>query len=331
MRKLFTFLIALGAIVFVNLSAPAVHAGCVIGGGFICPSPSSGVCTQATNFLARVAALPATLDTTHTNAYTNMICGLVTDGVITGTMNGANSGSGACGSYIDALYVFATNTTSGTNTSAALLNLCGTSYTASPQNSPTFAADQGYTGLAASSQYVNLGFNPSTATTPNYVRNCSMIAAYDRTNRSTTQTYTSIGAGQGGVYSYIQPYRVSGGNHVNVELNAATFPYVGSTISTSQGFQAAIRASSSTIDFYLNSNSTPVTTGASSNSTGLPNTQFNILQIGGSGSYSSDQIAAAVIGGFSGTCPSTATWGPIWQSISSRINAYMTALGTNVY
>jgi hypothetical protein len=102
-------------------------------------SGGGGGCTQATNFLARATGM----DSTHNTAFTTMICGLVTDGVITGSMSGsATSGAAACGSLLDILYIFATDTNPH-----SLLNLCSKSFTATVNTSPTFIANAGWTGV----------------------------------------------------------------------------------------------------------------------------------------------------------------------------------------
>src|SRR5450432_1150166 len=104
MRKLLTFLIALGAVVGVTANSLAQMMTTGVGSTKLSVAPTCTPGTQATNFLARTSGLNAT----ETYAYCVMINGLVSDGIITGTMNGANSGSGACGSLLDALYILAT-------------------------------------------------------------------------------------------------------------------------------------------------------------------------------------------------------------------------------
>ena len=285
---------------------------------FLAQAPSGGACvpgTQATNFLARTSGL----STPETNAYCTLINGLVSDGIITGTMNGANSGSGACGSLLDALYIFATNTATTAN-----LNLCGTSYTITPTSSPTFTADQGYTGNAATS-FLNTNFNPSTATTPNFVQNSASLGAYILTNRTTTQTYASIGNGAT-PYAYVEPYRVSGANNVNLELNGATFPFATASPATSQGFTGVVRTVSTSINGYKNNSSTPFGSALADNSTGVKNASMSILQATNVGStFSSDQTAAAFIG--------AGITGAQWLAISTRVNNFMSQLATpiNVY
>ena len=81
----------------------------------------SGGCSQATTFIARTSGLSGT----ESAAYTAMICGMVTDGTWT---------------LFDALYIFATNTTTSAN-----LNLVSTNYNITVGVAPTFSADHGYT------------------------------------------------------------------------------------------------------------------------------------------------------------------------------------------
>jgi hypothetical protein len=135
-----------------------IPAGTTGGGG----APTSSRCAEATNFFARVWALPATLDgttgspgTLHVGAYEDLICNLKTDGVW---------------AKLDALWMPATNTATGTSTAVANLNLVAASscttacYTLVPTGSPNFVADRGYTGSDASTtMWIDTGFNASTA------------------------------------------------------------------------------------------------------------------------------------------------------------------------
>jgi hypothetical protein len=105
---------------------PLFQSSLLLTGAGVNPAPSGGGggCSQATNFLARVSSASLTIDGTHTTAYTNLICGLVTDGIITGSMSGSGSGASACGAgSFDGLYIFATDTTAGSNQTLTTLNL----------------------------------------------------------------------------------------------------------------------------------------------------------------------------------------------------------------
>jgi hypothetical protein len=317
MRKLLTFLIALGAVVFAVISP--VSSTSVL---MLAAPQSSSSCTpgtQATNFLARTSGL----NTTETNAYCNLINGLVSDGIITGAMNGANSGSGACGSILDALYILATN-----NTTTAALNLCGTSYSLIPSSTaPTFAPDRGYTGNGTSS-FLNTGFAPGVGS-PNYTQNSASIGAYDLTSSTVvSSTATIIGASFNG-QSYIQPLTTS--SAMSADVNTTTFA-LGGPNTNRQGAWIVTRTSSSTISLYgPQGSSTPlntVTTGDTSAAGPTTPVLFYILAIGGSGGgagskWTTDQISAAFIGG--------ALTGTQAAAINNRINTYMKALGVNIY
>ena len=122
--------------------------------------PATGGCTAATNYLARTTGGNEGGNAAN---ITTLICGLVTDGVITGNLSGT---IGGCGTFLDTLYVLAQQ-----NATDAKLNLCGTTYGATAVGTGgTFTTLQGFSGFSASN-YLDTGFNPSTATTPKFVQN----------------------------------------------------------------------------------------------------------------------------------------------------------------
>jgi len=124
---------------------------------------------ETASFLTRTTGL----DTTHINAYTALIDGLVADGLWT---------------KFDILHIYATQ-----NATTANLNLVSTSYPATVNGSPTFTADRGYTGVNASTtDYINLGFKPSTAPSPILTVNSAHISCWNLTN--TTSTGAALGA-----------------------------------------------------------------------------------------------------------------------------------------
>lgn len=79
-------------------------------------------------------------------------------------------------SKLDALYVMA-----AADAQAAQRNWIGDIFNLTPQDSPTFAADRGYTGDGSTS-YLNTGFNPSTAVAPKYTITSGHIGLVSRTN-----------------------------------------------------------------------------------------------------------------------------------------------------
>ncbi len=138
-----------------------------VGGETIPPAPSAG-CSQATTFLARTSLTGS--DVTN---YTTLICGLVTDNIITGTL----AGTAGCGSKLDVLYVFAT-----ADSTNALLNICGTNFSAVLNGAPAFSAYNGFTGVDASSTvFIDSQFNASTAG-GNYTQNSAHVSTWNNTN-----------------------------------------------------------------------------------------------------------------------------------------------------
>lgn len=124
-------------LVAIGQAPRAQFNGCAA--GFCTPATvSSGGCSQATTFLARTSGL----NVTHQNAYTTMICGMVTDGTW---------------AHLDALYVFATSTTT-----IAQLNLVSTSFTGTTVGTMTFTADSDYQPNAINS-YIDTHDNTSTS------------------------------------------------------------------------------------------------------------------------------------------------------------------------
>jgi hypothetical protein len=314
MRKLFTFLVALGAVVVVSLSAPTTVTGANTVWQPLFQRPDS--CSQASNFLARTSGLTGT----ETTAYGVLICGLVTDGIITGTMNGANSGSGACGSTLDALYILATN-----NTTTASLNLCGTSYSLVTHGTTTFTPDTGIAG--STTGYLDTQFVVGSATTPNMTQNSGSFGAYDRTSSTVTSaTATIMGAQYSSGQSYIQPLPSS--TTIAADINSNTFAAAG-TNSNRQGAWIVNRDptnGATTVTIYgPHGSSTPLSSTSDASHAIAGVFSFVILAQGGStpAKFSTDQISAAFIGG--------GLTGTQAAAINNRINAYMAALGVNIY
>lgn len=77
---------------------------------------------------------------------------------------------------LDAFYVLA-----AADSQAARLNWIADQYNLTEVNSPTFAADQGYTGNGTTS-YLETGFNPTTAASPKFVQNDASMFIWSRTD-----------------------------------------------------------------------------------------------------------------------------------------------------
>jgi hypothetical protein len=321
MRKLLTFLITL------TIALSPIGSAFADGSGIFNPSSNnvgdfqgidsnaaasgSGGCSQATTFLARTSGLSGT----ETTAYTAMICGLVSDGIITGSL----SGVAGCGTKLDALYIFATNTTTTAN-----LNLCGTGFGITTTVAPTFSADHGYTGNGTT-QFLNTNFNPATAA-GNYALNSASIGVYTLTNRAPDSVSLQMGAVDGGFASYNFISVLSSASAIAPEMNGGTFG--GATNNgVSQGFTAVSRTVATGINAYKNASSASLGTIADS-SVSIPNAAIYICAYNEAGTakkWSIDQVSAAFIGG--------GLTGVQFLQLSNRINAYMAAMPTpiNVY
>src|SRR5216684_5171367 len=294
MKKLASIFVALFSLVWLT------------GAGWLPLANSGAGCSQATTFLARTSGLSGN----ETTAYTTMICGLVTDGIITGNLSGA----AGCGTVLDALYIFATNTTTTAN-----LNICGTNFSLTGATPPTFSADHGYTGNGTT-QFLDTGFNPSTAT-GRWTLNSASLGVYTLTNRASNSSVQS-GAADATGFSYVAV--LNSATTAATEMNGFTF---GNTTnnSLSQGFTATSRTISTGIDTYKNASSTTLGT-LTDASTNLPNRTVFICGYNNAGTLTSpttDQIAAEFFG--------AGITGAQFLLISNRVNAYMTALSINVY
>jgi hypothetical protein len=255
-----------------------------------------GGCSQATTFLARTSGLSGT----ETTAYTNMICGMVTDGTWT---------------KFDLLYIFATNT--GTT---ALLNLVSTSFTATNTGALTFTADQGFTGAGASG--ITTNWTPSTQAA-NFTLNGGGFGVYVRTSRTTGNNNVAGGTRNiaGTNFTYLKPRNSA--NAIEFGITDGSFSTISNT--NAQGSWFINRTSSSNIDTYHNAGSTPFGS-VTANVVGTLSDNAAYIFAYDDGSYagpSTDQQAAFWVGGgFSATDVS---------NIQSRVNAFMTAVGANVY
>ena len=272
-------------------------------------TPATASCspgTAATNFLARTSGLNGT----ETTAYCNMINGLVSDGIITGTLSGA----AGCGSVLDGLYILATN-----NTTTAALNLCGTSFSLVSHGTPTFTADVGYTG-DGSSAFLDTQWVPNTNGV-NYTQNSASIGVYIQTNGSGTSNTDVMGAAASGLtFTRFQPKNSS---NLLFGVNVAT-SFATAANANVQGAWVLSRTASTTTTVYQNG-ATTFTTAATASTT---RTTFSLylLALNTSGSatnFSPYQISSAFMGA---GLTSTQAF-----AINNRINAFMLALGHNIY
>lgn len=256
-------------------------------------SVTGGGCSAATTFIARTSGLSGT----ESSAYTTLICGMISDGI------GCSQWSGSSGT-LDVLYIFATNTTT-----TADLNLCSTSFTASPVNSPTFAADLGYTGDGSTS-YVNSNYTASTNAI-NYAQNSAILFVWSLSN-ARADSAALIGSDISGTYSYLNPWN-SSIDSASHELNDTAGNNAFSP-GTAAGLFSLNRTVSTSYDFWMNSTNLGTQTNSS---TGVP---ANVYKIGSGGStFTNRQFAAAGWGAGLNSTQLTALY--------TRLQAYLHAVG----
>lgn len=257
-------------------------------------APASAGCSQATTFLARTTGLSGTEST----AMTNLICGMVTDGLITGTLTGA---TGGCGTIFDVLVITATNS------STSLLNICGTSYSAVINGSPTFVQDVGYTG-ASTLNYLDTGFNPSTASSPNYTQNIAHFSFWSNTAAQGNNPPIGID-----ISTHILPDYGNPGTYMRINDSSASG--VISSSPNGAGFYLASRTSSSNRVGYWDS--TALGTANSVTSQAVSNADFTVLATSlGATSY---QVTMYSIGAALNSTQA--------GNFYSRLRTYMTAVG----
>lgn len=248
-------------------------------------------CTQSGTFLARTSGL----STTERNAYDTMICGMVTDGDW---------------SKIDVLYVFATN-----NQTTALLNLKSTSFGGTTHGTVSFSADHGYTG-DASTFCIDTGYNASTAGL-NVTATSAAMGIYVLSSRTTGQAWTGIGVQDGSGTPFWGIFAKFADNNAYAQYNGNA----GVAMANAQGQSVAVRTSATAMALWKN-NTSVVSNAAATG--GLVNVNMSVF-CENNGSFNvqntGDQQSAAFIG----------SGGINVANVSARINAYMTALGINVY
>lgn len=264
----------------------------VSGGGF-------PTCGALTTFLARTSGTSAN----EQGAYGYIICN--------GTTHGWYS-------KCDAVYWFATNTTTSAN-----LNLVSSSFGLTSHGTLTFTADQGYTG-DGSTGYLDTGITPSAGGL-NFVQNSNAFGGYLLNGRTTPNSSNIIGAvvltGSNNGYTYMQPLIT--GPSLSSDATGGTFPSVANG-NTKGDWLTTRTGSTGPVTTYKNGSSFLNT--ATDASTGLPDQSIVILAMhdkSGIDDFSTDQIAAALVcAGFTSTDAGNA---------DTDLNAAATVLGINVH
>lgn len=265
-------------------------------GGF---TPS---CTESATFLTAATGVTLTADKTN---YDTLIC---TDLVAAGVW------------HFDVLYIWAAPSA----VNAALINLANPgSFTAVPTNgTTTFTSYQGYTG-DATAFYMATGFNPSTASSPNFVQDSANFGVYVLNARTTGALIWDIGSTSGLSGLLFSPYQTGGGGSIDASINSATSIGNGSPAS-SQGSWNVTRVSSIREDVFLNSSETSIN-GTADTSQAPLNQSVIFFALNTALFFTSDQIAAAWIGKGLSNVESC--------KVNNAINSYMARLAApqNVY
>lgn len=203
-------------------------------------------CAEALAFFGRLATPPTEA---RKALYDALISALVAGGVW---------------GKLDVLQVYAAS-----DQATALTNLIQSSYGATAVNSPTFTADQGFTG--ASTKYINTNFNPTTASSPKYGLSSASIFAWG------DQVAANSGGIMGlvsGVGLYIYPRYTD--NKFYGLMHNATAPVVASGQTDGSGFYAVVRESGSSLKGYKN-NATLLGTNSTTPVLTLPNVNLAVL------------------------------------------------------
>jgi len=216
---------------------------------------------------------------------------------------------------LDRLWIFAAE-----NTPSALTDMVADAL-AVANGSPSFTTDRGYTGVDGSTTvYVDTGFNPTTAPTPNFVLNSAHVSAWSNTNitPSTGGALLGLSATGGSTNSTSIIPKDAAGN-ANFRINDTT-PSAGVVNANSTGHYLANRSGASASQGYKNGSSviTPNQTSGA-----LVNASIAFLA-------DNDTTNGIFFGG-----PFQCTMGSIGGNLSStdvtkfynRLRTYMTAVG----
>jgi hypothetical protein len=252
-----------------------------------------GAGAHATAFLARTSGL----DATHTNAYIDLINGLDTDSLF---------------AKFDWLHVYATQ-----DSTTALLNLVSTNFNGTANGSPTFTADRGFTGTNNSTTiYINTGFNPTTASSSQYVQNSAHISAWSVTDVGTNGN-PMIGAFDSGANRESDIYPKFTDNNCYMRVNAGG-GLGGVANATPTGHYLVERSSSVVMNGYKNASSILFNSSASQ-----PPANLNQYTIGsnqsGTAKGSPHQLAMASAGASLSSTEVT--------NFYNRLRTFMTAVG----
>jgi hypothetical protein len=186
---------------------------------------------------------------------------------------------------LDTFYVLAAH-----DAASARLNWVSTSFNLTAVNSPTFVANQGYTGDGATS-YLDTGFNPSTAG-GHYAQNDSHMGVYVGTNISAaTGSVNDCGHSSAMIHS-------RAGANIGAKANNTTSDAPAISNNTSIGWTAWSRVASTDYSAVRDNGTPTAVTRTSAALVSLPFYMCCIAAAGPVGSlFSSRQIRAFHCGG----------------------------------
>lgn len=243
-------------------------------------------CSQSTTFLARTSGLSVT----EISAYTNLICGMVSDGTW---------------SLMNALYVFATNTTT-----TAFLNLKSTSFGLTQVSTCTFTADSNIS-CNGTSGYLTTGYVPSAVETLNN----TAMGICDLTNTTPVGFTYPIGSNDNTSNADWTAIGV-GNSQMNFGLSGGVQSV---SASSTQGSWIVSRTTSTLTTFYLNGASVATASTASAALSGVQNYIGALNKVGSPLGYNSNEYGYAF---FSNSLTSTQA-----LAVYNRFHAFLSAVG----
>lgn len=304
-RYAFAFLLLFTSIVLGQSILPGFPPGVFKSRGAIDATSGGGFtpsCAQSATFLTAATGVTAPADKLN---YDTMICGVATD--FGGTLP------------FDVWYIWAALT----QTNASLINIANPgTFNGTITGTVNFTPYQGYTG-DGSTFFINSGFNPSTATTPNYVRNSANVGVYVLNARVTGTILWDIGCTAAGCDTapgpFFSPY--SAGSF-SAQLNSPSG--LSGAPASSQGSWNLTRTTSSHQSIFLNSSEIEAG-GNNDTSAAVENGNIIFFALVPGFGWTSDQMAAGWIGKGLSNVDSC--------KVNNRINTYMLSLTVpkNIY
>jgi hypothetical protein len=258
--------------------------------------PSLGVTRLASGLDPDAAALFAAMspapDATRQAAYVALIQGLKADGVW---------------SLLDALYMRAAH-----SQQAALLNVRQRLYDSAGVNTPTFTTDRGFS--FSGTAHIGTGFNPFTATSPQWQQNSASLYAYiNETSGDISSTIAVIGVNTlAGNVTFLRPRNTDA---IEARINSGTTATFG-TVLTRLGGSMVARTGATASQGYRNG----VAVGSASAAASGAVANLELLEARLDTAYlTTAQIAATAYGGGMTAAQALA--------LHTRIHTFLTAVG----